>query len=63
VAPLALYLLQRRLQVEGDHTMLVLCTSVENRAAVRAFEKAGLARLRQYEDPVHGPSWAMVASL
>lgn len=63
VGPLALFRLQQRLQVEGRYTMLGLFTSVENQGAVRAFEKAGLARLRQYEDPAHGPSWALVASL
>ena len=40
--------------------LLVLCTSVENHAAVRACEKAGFVRSVQYEDSEWGPCWVMV---
>jgi hypothetical protein len=31
--------------------------------AIRAFEKAGFTRLRQYDDPIYGRCWVMTAQL
>jgi RimJ/RimL family protein N-acetyltransferase len=38
-----------------------MCTSVHNTNAVRAYEKAGFSRLREYDDPEWGRCWFMAA--
>jgi aminoglycoside 6'-N-acetyltransferase len=63
VGPQALRLLLKQLSAEDRFSMLGLCTSIENEVAVRAFEKAGFVRRKQYEDPTFGPCWVMVAKL
>jgi ribosomal protein S18 acetylase RimI-like enzyme len=40
-----------------------MSTSVDNIAAIRAYEKAGFARLKQYADPEAGPCWVMLKEL
>jgi RimJ/RimL family protein N-acetyltransferase len=40
--------------------LLVCCTSVENHAAVRAYEKAGFVRSVQYEHAEWGPCWVLI---
>ncbi len=62
IAAEALDLLSRQLLAEPDVDRLVMCTSIENQAAVRAAEKAGFARSVQYEDPEWGPCWVLVRS-
>ena len=63
IGPRALQLLLARLSATGKFSMLGLCTSASNHAAIRAFEKAGCPRLRQYDDPVYGRCWVMAATL
>jgi RimJ/RimL family protein N-acetyltransferase len=48
-----------RLVEEGAHTIM-LATSVDNRRAIRAYEEAGFARRRRFDDPGRGPHWLMV---
>jgi aminoglycoside 6'-N-acetyltransferase len=40
---------------------VMLCTSIENSAAQRAFHKAGFARRRVFDDPGGGPCCLFVA--
>jgi len=35
--------------------------SIENEAAVRAYEKAGFRWRRVWHDPISGPEWFMIA--
>jgi aminoglycoside 6'-N-acetyltransferase len=56
-------LLEQRLRREADAPLAGLCTSVENVAAIRAFEKAGFRKLREFEDPIYGRCWLLVADL
>jgi aminoglycoside 6'-N-acetyltransferase len=60
IAASALHVLSRRLLADPSVGLLVLCTSVENHAAIRACEKAGFVRSVQYEDREWGPCWVMV---
>jgi RimJ/RimL family protein N-acetyltransferase len=62
IGPKALALLLARLQNDGV-SIAGLGTSLENRAASRAFEKAGFRLLREFEDPEAGPCRYMVAEL
>jgi aminoglycoside 6'-N-acetyltransferase len=39
---------------------LAVFVSVRNEAAVRAYERAGFAWARVWEDPLLGPSWMML---
>ncbi len=58
VGPRALMLLVDRL-VAGGASTIMLATSVENLQAVRAYEKAGFARRRQFVDTDGGAYWLM----
>ena len=53
VGPPALRILLTRLAGEGV-PLAGLCPSVENVVAIRAFEKAGFRRLREFDDPSTG---------
>ena len=52
--------LRARLTRDGASTV-ILATSVENARAVRAFEKAGFVRRRQFVDTDGGQYWLMVS--
>ena len=62
LGPRALVLLLAKLHREGVG-LAGLGTSSSNRAAIRAFEKAGFRRFSDFEDPEYGPSKYMVAQL
>jgi aminoglycoside 6'-N-acetyltransferase len=62
VGPRALVLLLAKLRVEGV-AFAGLGTSISNRAAIRAFEKAGFSLFRDFEDPESGRCKYMVAQL
>lgn len=53
----ALALLVERLRKELDPPMYMMCTSVRNARAQRAFQRAGFRRERMFDDPVFGPMW------
>jgi aminoglycoside 6'-N-acetyltransferase len=60
VASAALRLISTRLLANPAVPFLTLYTSVDNHAAIRAYEKAGFARTVQHEDSEWGPCWVMV---
>ncbi len=62
VGPRAMVLLLARLGGEGVRFAGV-GTSISNRPAIRAFEKAGFRLFRDFEDPESGPCRYMVAQL
>ncbi len=62
VGPRALVLLLARLHGEGVR-VAGLGTSTSNRAAIRAFEKAGFRLFRDFEDPEFGPCKYMLAQV
>jgi aminoglycoside 6'-N-acetyltransferase len=59
----AIRLLMAKLSTSTDAKRATLFTGVENKAAIRAYEKCGFVRKLRYEDPVHGWTWLMVAEL
>ena len=61
--PAALELLVRQLVDTTTAPLAGLCTSVDNAAAIRAFEKAGFDPLTSYDDPVFGPCHVMARRL
>jgi aminoglycoside 6'-N-acetyltransferase len=61
VGPCALQILLEQLAEDASVPLVGVCTSVENTRAIRAFEKAGFSRLREYDDPELGRCWFMVA--
>ena len=62
VGPRALALVLAKLRDEAVGSA-GLGTSISNRAAIRASEKAGVRLFREFEDPVCGPCRYMVAEL
>lgn len=54
IGPRALTLLVEQLSQSGGFSLAVLATSVKNRAAIRAYQKAGFRRLREFDDPGYG---------
>lgn len=58
----ALLLLSQRLSKETNSSLLMLGTSTENLRAVRAFEKVGFRRVREFQDPEFGAMWLMTLS-
>lgn len=62
IGPRALVLLLAKLHGEGVE-FAGLGTSTSNRAAIRAFEKAGFRLFREFHDPESGPCTYMVAQL
>jgi aminoglycoside 6'-N-acetyltransferase len=63
VGPRALRLLHARLAQRADAAALMLCTSVDNAAAARAFLAAGFARRRRFEDADGTPTWLFLREL
>jgi aminoglycoside 6'-N-acetyltransferase len=63
VGPRALGLLLARMGRDPSVSLVGLATSVDNVSAVRAYEKAGFSRMRQFDDPEFGPCWFMIADL
>ena len=55
----ALEVLVAHLTEATDAQLAGLCTGVDNHHAIRAYEKAGFAKLQQFDDPVYGPCWVM----
>jgi len=62
IGPRALVLLLAKLRGEGVG-FAGLGTSTSNRAAIRAFEKAGFRPFRDFDDPEFGPCRYMVAQV
>jgi aminoglycoside 6'-N-acetyltransferase len=62
VGPTALRLLLARLGDDGV-PLAGLCPSVENFVAIRAFEKAGFGKLREFNDPSVGQCWVLTIEL
>ena len=60
IGPRALSMLRARLARDGASTVM-LATSVDNARAVRAYEKAGFVRRRQFVDTDGGSYWLMVS--
>lgn len=59
----ALRLLLTRLREDSGVSIAGMCTPIGNAAAIRAYEKAGFAHKRQYDDPEWGSCWIMTAPL
>ncbi len=57
--PRALEILVEELRGDASVPLVGVCTSVENTRAIRAFEKVGFSRLREYDDPEFGRCWFM----
>ena len=47
----------------GKVLLASLCVSIDDVAAIRASEKVGFQKLRQYGDPTYGRCWVLVADL
>jgi len=62
IGPSALALLLAKLRAEGVE-FAGLGTAIANRVAIRAFEKVGFRRMRDFADPELGPCTYLVASL
>ncbi len=60
IGPEALRLMIQQLRHDRQTPLIGMTTSIENQAAIRAYEKAGFHKLTEYEDPVYGPCWVMV---
>jgi aminoglycoside 6'-N-acetyltransferase len=63
VGPRALGLLLARLREEPQLSLAGLGTSVSNRVAIRAYEKAGFRLFREFDDGEYGRCIYMVARL
>ncbi len=59
IGPAALRRLLGRLLRRGDAPLIMICTSVHNCPAIRAYEKAGFKRVRQFDDPGYGRMWLL----
>jgi aminoglycoside 6'-N-acetyltransferase len=59
----ALALLLERLRADPTVPAAGMSASARNARALRAYEKAGFARVRAYDDPEWGPSWLLLARL
>ena len=60
IGPQAIELMVDQLRQDLQAPMVGMTTSVENGAAIRAYEKAGFQKLMEYEDPSYGLCWIMV---
>lgn len=60
VASQALRLLVRRLIATHAPPAIIICTAVDNLAALRAYEAAGFVRDRIFEDPQFGAMWCLL---
>lgn len=63
VGPRSLCLLLARFRVDPLVSFAGVGTSVENRRAIRAFEKAGFRLFREFQDPEFGSCWYMVVEV
>ena len=61
--PRALGLLLARVALDASVPLVGLATSLDNTSAIRAYEKAGFSRVRQFDDPEFGRCWFMIADL
>ncbi len=61
--PAALLLLLKLLAEDPAALLATVSTSVQNARAIRAYEKAGFQRYRQYDDAESGPCWLMLVPL
>jgi len=59
VAPHALQLLVQFLFSTTKAPLIMMCTSVDNHRAIRAFKKAGFKRVRMFQDPGYGSMWLL----
>jgi aminoglycoside 6'-N-acetyltransferase len=60
IGPEALTILLKRLANDPVLSIVGLGTSQFNRAAIRAFEKAGFKKHRKFDDPIYGKCWLMI---
>ncbi len=63
VGPRALRQLVEELIEDSRVLMIMLATSVENEAAIRAYEKAGFVPRRWFDDPQCGECWLLVLEM
>ena len=63
VGPRSLGLLLARLRVDPLVSVAGVGTSVSNKRAIRAFEKAGFRLFREFQDPEFGSCWYMVVEV
>ena len=63
IGPDALSILLNRLQLQAGVSHAGIVTSVENKIAVRAFEKAGFEKLRQIDTNSFGRCWVLLADV
>ncbi len=63
VGPRSLGLLLARWRLDPSVTLAGVGTSVSNERAIRAFEKAGFRRFREFQDPEFGSCWYMVVDV
>lgn len=63
VGPRALGLLLDRLRADRLVSFAGVATSVSNKRAIRAFEKAGFRLFREFQDPESGPCRYMVVEI
>ena len=61
VGPQAIRLLFQRLAENPSVELVGLATSVENRSAIRAYEKVGFSAVKEFDDPDFGRCHFMVA--
>lgn len=59
VGSAALRILLADLANDPSVSTIMLVTSLENHVALRAFEKAGFRRLREFDDGPYGMSWVL----
>lgn len=59
IAAQALRILVDQLREAGTTPLIIMCTSIENHHAIRAFEKAGFKRNRVFNDPEYGKMWLL----
>ena len=59
----ALALLVEQLRADPSVPAVGMSSSARNARAIRAYEKAGFARLRPYDDPELGPAWLLLLRL
>lgn len=57
VASRALKIVVEKLISAMSLPMIMMATSVENKMAIRAYEKAGFRRVRVFNDPEYGQMW------
>lgn len=63
IGPKALELLLKRLQTDPDVLYAGLATSVSNKRAKRAYEKAGFELFREFDDHESGPCYYLIREI